>query len=97
VVVSRAFGTVPSTSSERAWRPLTPTEADHGWRARQVQWARRLNAVHIAADTGRHHVQGHQPDLVAYLVGQVIAANRTGGRVTLDPAHLTAAEGTRLS
>jgi pimeloyl-ACP methyl ester carboxylesterase len=97
VVVSRAFGTVPSTSSERAWRSLTPTEADHGWRARQVQWARRLNAVHFAADTGGHHVQEHQPDLVAYLVGQVIAAHRTGGGVTINPARLIAAEGTRLS
>ena len=68
----------------------------HGWRA-PVQWARRLNAVHFAADTGGHHVQEHQPELVAYLVGQVTAAHRTGGRVTLDPARLTAAEGTRLS
>jgi hypothetical protein len=65
--------------------------------ARQVQWARRLNAVHFAADTGGHHVQEHQPELVAYLVGQVTAAHRTGGRVTLDPARLIAAEGTRLS
>jgi hypothetical protein len=42
-------------------------------------------------------VQEHQPELVAYLVGQVTAAHRTGGRVTLDPARLIAAKGTRLS
>lgn len=84
VVVSRAFGTVPAEVIERAWQPLTPAEADEGWRRCQVEWARRLSATHIVASTAGHHVQIDQPRLVAFVVRAVLDAVRRHEVVHLD-------------
>jgi hypothetical protein len=81
---------------ERAWWTLTPSEVDHGWRARQVEWAQRLHALHIAADTGGHHVQIDQPVLVAFAVRQVIAAAKAGTDLAVDPADVATVGGTLL-
>lgn len=97
VVVSKAFGSVPLEVVERVWRPLTPSEVDHGWRACQVEWADRLHAVHIAADFAGHHVQIDQPDLVAFAVRRVIAAAHADTDLALDPADVATAGGTLLS
>lgn len=96
VVISRAFGTVSPDTVARYWQPLTVDEVDHGWRACQREWARRLAAVHIAADTAGHHVQVDQPALVAYVVRAVLAAARDDTELHIDPTELRAAGGQRL-
>jgi pimeloyl-ACP methyl ester carboxylesterase len=96
VAISKAFGTVPLDVIERVWQPLTPFEVDHGWRACQVEWARRLQAVHIAATTAGHHVQIDQPALVAFAIRQVLAATQAGTDLALDPSDVAAAGGTLL-
>lgn len=83
VVVSRAHGTLPQEALERYWRPLTMAEADEAWRERQHEWARRMRAVHVIADTAGHFVHEDQPELVAAIVEAVIAAWRRG-----EPLHL---------
>ncbi|WP_222596471.1 hypothetical protein, partial [Pseudonocardia sulfidoxydans] len=55
-----------------------------GWRECQREWARRLDAVHIAADTAGHLIHVQEPDLVAYAVRAVIDAARAGRRLHLD-------------
>ena len=97
MVISKAFGSVPLDVVERVWRPLTPSEVDHGWRACQVEWAERLHAVHIAANTAGHHVQIDQPELVAFAVRRVIASARADTGLTLDAADVATAGGTLLS
>jgi pimeloyl-ACP methyl ester carboxylesterase len=97
VVISRAFGTVPAEVIERAWRPLTAIEADHGWRARQADWARRLGAVHIAADHAGHHVQIDQPDLVAMVVRALAHAVRSDTDLNLPSTEVVRAGGHLLN
>jgi pimeloyl-ACP methyl ester carboxylesterase len=75
-VLSRAFGTIPPEIVRKHWKPLTPEEADLGWRECQRAWARRLDAIHIAADTGGHHIQIDQPELVAHVIYAVVQAVR---------------------
>lgn len=75
------------------WHPLTLPEVDHLWQGFQRAWVRRLDALHVVADTAGHFVHRDQPDLVAHLVGAVSAAVRAGGPVQLDPAHVGAAAG----
>lgn len=96
VVVSRAYGTVPAEVIERAWKPLTVAEADDGWRECQREWARRLGAVHVAADVAGHHVQIGQPGLVALVIRAVLAAAREGRGVRIDPNELAAQGGQLL-
>jgi hypothetical protein len=62
----------------------------------QTLWAQRLHALHIAANTGGHHVQIDQPDLVAFAVRQVIAAARAGTDLVLTPTDVATAGGTLL-
>lgn len=83
VVISKAFGTVPAHIVDQYWKPLTADEVDHGWRTCQTEWARRLHALHIAADTGGHHVHIDQPELVAAVVHAVISAARGNTDLTL--------------
>lgn len=96
VVISRAFGTVSADIVARYWQPLTVAEVDHGWRVCQREWARRLAAVHVAADTAGHHVQVDQPALVAYVMRAVLIAARADADLLIDPAELGAAGGRRL-
>lgn len=96
VVISKAFGSVPLDVIERVWRPLTPAEVDHGWRACQVEWAERLHAVHIAANTAGHHIQIDQPELVAFAVRRVIAASRADTGLTFDAGEVATAGGMLL-
>lgn len=96
VVISRAFGTVSADIVAQYWQPLTVGEVDHGWRVCQRDWASRLAAVHIAADTAGHHVQMGQPVLVAYVLRAVLDAARADNDLRIDPAELRAAGGQRL-
>lgn len=97
VVISRAFGSVPAEVIERAWQPLTATEADQGWRARQVEWAHRLDATHIAANHAGHHVQMDQPDLAAMVVRAVVQAARRDVDLELSAADVLRAGGHLLT
>jgi hypothetical protein len=54
---------------------------------------RRLSALHVLADTAGHFVHRDEPDLVAYMVDEVIDAARTGGSVQLDPQQVATAAG----
>lgn len=97
MVISRAYGTVPAEVIERAWKPLTVAEADDGWRECQREWARRLNAVHIAADTADHHVQIDEPGLVALAVRAVVAADNAERTVEISGDEVRAAAGQILT
>jgi pimeloyl-ACP methyl ester carboxylesterase len=96
VVLSRAPGTVPLDIIDRYWQPLTPAEVDRGWHTCQVEWARRLHAIHIAAKTGGHLLHKSQPELVAFVIRQVLIAARHDIDLTLDPTHIAIVGGVRL-
>jgi pimeloyl-ACP methyl ester carboxylesterase len=96
VVLSRAFGTIPPEVVRKHWKPLTPEEVDLGWRECQRAWARRLDAIHIAADTGGHHIQIDQPELVARIVEAVLRAARERSAVYIEKSSLRQAGGRRL-
>ena len=72
---------------------MTSDEADEVWRARQREWARRLRAVHVIADSGGHHVHFDQPQLVALIVESVAQAARRGEPLDLRPDDIAAAGG----
>jgi pimeloyl-ACP methyl ester carboxylesterase len=93
VVVSRAHRTVPQEAIDRGWRSLTMEQADHEWRLRQAEWARRMQAVHVIADTAGHFVQQDQPELVAAMIDAVSAAWRRDEPLNLDREDVAAAGG----
>ncbi|WP_181782101.1 alpha/beta fold hydrolase [Pseudonocardia pini] len=95
VVLSRAMGTLPAEIVARAWQPLTVDEADTGWRECQRDWADRLDAVHIAADTAGHLISRDQPELVAAAVRAIHRAVTSGAR-QLDTTSITDAGGALL-
>jgi hypothetical protein len=71
-------------------------EADQGWRECQRHRARRLDAVHIAADTGGHPVQIDQPKLLAAIVQAVLEAARDRSGLSIAAAVVKDAGGTLL-
>lgn len=82
-----------SRSSSPWWHPLTLGEAARLWQGFQREWACRLHALHVVADTAGHFVHRDQPDLVAHVVRAVLAAARAGAPVQLDPQQVAAAAG----
>jgi pimeloyl-ACP methyl ester carboxylesterase len=93
VVLSRALGSIPAQSIAQYWKPLTPAEADDGWRVCQREWAHRLGATHLAAHTAGHHIQIDQPDLVAFVLRAVVEAARQNIDLTLDEDQVEQAGG----
>ena len=93
VVLSAAVGrwlrNVP-----RPWhRPLTLAELDEQWNVVQGEWAARLQALHLQAADAGHHVHLDAPELVAFVVREVVAAARAGRPVAFDADALAAVGG----
>lgn len=93
VVVSRANGTIPQRALELYWAPLTMKQADHAWRERQQEWAQRIGAPLVIADTAGHFVHADQPELVVAMIDAVIGAWRRDEPLTLDREHVVTAGG----
>ena len=96
--------TVVLSSSDGRWRrrpPAAVTEREPGfhgqldelWQGYQRDWAHRLNARHVVADTAGHLVHRDQPDLVATVVTAVIEAARARKALHLDPTVITSSGG----
>lgn len=75
------------------WQPLSLAEVDQIWQTKQQEWAERLSAVQVVADTGGHLVHLEQPELAAHVVRAVVEAARENREVHLDPASVAEAGG----
>lgn len=75
------------------FEPLPRSEVDARWQTAQREWADRLSARLVVADTGGHLVHRDQPDLVAHVTAAIVRAARLGEGVDLEPHHLAAAGG----
>jgi len=89
VVLSSAVGRWVRDVDPQDWhRPLTLADIDVQWQEMQREWAQRLHAVHLIADTAGHHIYLEEPQLTAAVVGAVVDAARQNRPVDLDDATL---------
>ncbi len=96
VVLSAAVGRWLRNDPAPWHHPLSLAEVDQLWQDKQRQWAERLSAVQVIADTAGHLVHREQPELAAHVVLAVVAAVREGRDVRLD-ARSVAAVGGRIA
>jgi hypothetical protein len=92
--------TVPAVVLTRSWnwwpagREMEHPALGELWAVSQRQLALQWGAPLIVTDTG-HQIPREAPDLVAYAVGAVVHAARSGSRVHLDDGRLAVLGGTR--
>ncbi|ANY05370.1 alpha/beta fold hydrolase [Pseudonocardia sp. HH130630-07] len=93
VVLSSAVGRWLRSEPADWHRPLTLAEVDAQWVEMQVEWTRRLSALHVVADTAGHHIYRDAPALTAFVVREVVDAARRRRPVRIDRDALAAVAG----
>ena len=97
VVISRTSRTPCFDGDERTWRPPVPSEIESAWLGCQAEWAHRLDATHVVTTRGGYYLFKNAPELVAFVVRQVVVAARRDADLVLDPRHLTLLDGIHLT
>ena len=94
VVISGSDDRWERDTTPSAWhQPLALAEVDVRWQAAQREWASRLSAVHVIADTAGHFVHRDQPDLIAHVTAAVVRAARVDEDVRLEADEVVAVGG----